>query len=215
MPLTDAEWHHSLERRPGDTVQRVAVYGLLAASNPDPNIRLTATLPNELAHDYACALEKWRRILAEKVMTKPPDQPWSDPSATPAMLAARACYIETDCVPIWVGLLAMLENYAAAWDHSPKRAADAVYCRAGFRCEAPGCTSRRSEDHHIEYQSHGGGDELHNQLNLCPFHHRQGEHGLLASCQGKAPLEVTWRLGKKAVAEWFLGETLLHPDAFI
>jgi hypothetical protein len=214
-PFTDAEWYKTLDRRPGDTLRQIAQLGLLAAANPNPDIRFDWTLPNELAHDFACAIEKWRRILAERARSKPPDEPWSDPLATPALLAARACYVETGEVPPWVGLLAMLENYIATWDRSPKRALDRVYRRSGYRCEAPGCTGRVIEDHHIDYESRGGSDELYNQLNLCPFHHRQGEHGVLASCHGTAPLDVYWRLGKVGMEDWFHGETLLEPQEFI
>ena len=46
------------------------------------------------------------------------------------------------------------------WDQpeaSPSRCADEVYVREGWRCFAPGCTSRSSlEDHHREYRSRGG-----------------------------------------------------------
>src|SRR5206468_3657643 len=105
------------------------------------------------------------------------------------------------------GLLALIEEYVAAWDdprQCPRRAADAVYARDGWRCMAPGCTSRRNlEDHHVRYRSRGGKNGLENRICLCRFHHQQGEHGRLASCRGVAPLKILWSLGKDAIGGWY------------
>lgn len=130
--------------------------------------------------------------------------------------------------PGWVGLLALLEGFVATWD-PPARAASAagvaaarkrrseeVYARDGWRCSAPGCTSRRNlEDHHIVYRSRGGGDDLRNRTCLCRFHHRMGEHGGLARCRGAAPLGIVWRLGRAGLpadaAEWYRNEIRQPP----
>ena len=56
------------------------------------------------------------------------------------------------------------------------------------------------EGHHVRYRSRGGDDSPGNRLCLCRFHHKQGEHGGLASCRGVAPLQVDWRLGAHDVA---------------
>jgi len=105
--------------------------------------------------------------------------------------------------PAWVGLLAMLEEFAQTWDDpapAPVRPGDAVYIRDGWRCGAPGCSSRRNlESHHIVYRSRGGSDELSNLTCLCRFHHQMGEHGGLASCSGVAPLGILWSLGREGV----------------
>ncbi|HZL85844.1 MAG TPA: hypothetical protein VFD07_10760, partial [Candidatus Krumholzibacteria bacterium] len=78
---------------------------------------------------------------------------------------------------------------------------------AGFRCMAPGCTSRRNlQVHHIHYRGHQGGNEASNLLALCDFHHQQGEHGTLARCRGKAPLDVLWRLGEWGLDSWWRNE---------
>ena len=109
--------------------------------------------------------------------------------------------------PAWVGLLAMLEEFVEVWDAAPRHAGDAIYERDGFRCAAPGCTSRRNlEDHHVIYRSRGGGNAARNRLSLCRFHHQRGEHGGLASCRGEAPLKVVWRLGQRVVARWYRNE---------
>ena len=120
-------------------------------------------------------------------------------------------------LPSWVGLLAMLEDFVDTWDRpeaSPPRRAEAIYSREGWRCFAPGCTSRRNlEDHHLEYRSRGGDVKSGaNEICLCGFHHRRGEHGVLARCRGRAPLGVLWRLGRKQVGVWFRNERKLKRN---
>ena len=65
------------------------------------------------------------------------------------------------------------------------------------------------EDHHVHYRSRGSSDEASNRTCLCRFHHQRGEHGDLASCRGKAPLGLLWRLGKPGLASWFRSERRL------
>ena len=127
------------------------------------------------------------------------------------MLAARTFSRLRRRVPEWVGLLALLEDFIATWDDPegcPKRAADAVYIRDGWRCMAPGCTSRRNlEDHHLVWRSRGGNKaDMSNRLCLCRFHHCQGEHGLFARCSGPAPLGVSWVLGWRGSGGVFQNE---------
>jgi HNH endonuclease len=84
---------------------------------------------------------------------------------------------------------------------------DAILVRDGWRCAAPGCSSRRNlEVHHILYRSRGGGDVEWNLVVLCRFHHQRGEHGGLARCDGRAPLDLTWRLGAGQAATWYRNE---------
>ena len=79
---------------------------------------------------------------------------------------------------------------------APKRKGDRTYSRDGWRCAAPGCTSRTNlEVHHVVYRSRGGGNETSNLVCVCRFHHQIGEHGGLASCRGRAPLGIVWSLG--------------------
>jgi 5-methylcytosine-specific restriction endonuclease McrA len=40
------------------------------------------------------------------------------------------------------------------------------------RCRYPGCESRRTDLHHIQYWAHGGPTTLENIISLCPAHHR-------------------------------------------
>jgi hypothetical protein len=141
------------------------------------------------------------------------------------MVAARTFSVRSRRVPAWVGLLALLEDFVLTWDPphrvarapagtrarastgAPKRPGDPVYSRAGWRCTAPGCTSRKNlDDHHVVYRSRRGGNALDNRICACHFHHHLGEHGLLASCRGKAPLGILWRLGKKDLGVWYRNE---------
>jgi hypothetical protein len=91
------------------------------------------------------------------------------------------------------GLASILLEFVEVWDATPPRASDRVYIRDGWRCTAPGCSSRRNlEDHHIRYRSRGGDNSLGNRTCLCRFHHRQGEHGGLMRVTGTAPLGMKW-----------------------
>ena len=117
-------------------------------------------------------------------------------------------------VPAWVGLLALLEDYVNTWDdpegHS-RRAAEAIYVRDGWRCMAPGCSSRKNlEEHHIVYRSQGGGNGRANRVCLCRFHHQAGEHGGLARVRGEAPLGLVWSLGRNGAGGRFRSERHLN-----
>jgi 5-methylcytosine-specific restriction endonuclease McrA len=120
-------------------------------------------------------------------------------------------------VPAWVGLLALLEDYVITWDDpraAGRRSAEATYRRDGWRCAAPGCTSRSHlEEHHVHYRSRGGDNAASNRICLCRFHHQRGEHGGLASCRGRAPLDVLWRLGRRTLATWFRNERRVEAPA--
>jgi hypothetical protein len=64
-------------------------------------------------------------------------------------------------------------------------------------CQVPGCSRRATHAHHIAFRSHGGGDELANQLGLCAFHHLRCIHGGYLLVFGRAPDALTWFLGGK------------------
>jgi hypothetical protein len=234
LPPDDAAWHDSLRRAPGTARERVLLYGLIAAdaldpaalagspldrtSPLDPDVFLRLRLPDDLATSLLAAVESSRRALSRQADSVPWDEPWPDTGAgsSPSVLAARMFSIRARRVPAWVGLLALIEGFVLTWDtdeQGPRRPRDrdAVYIRDGWRCTAPGCTSRRNlEDHHLTYRSRGGGDQLSNRTCLCRFHHQRGEHGDLASCRGEAPLGITWRLGRAAAATWYRNERRLR-----
>jgi len=187
---------------------------------PEPDAFLRLTLPDELAGSFLSAVEIARQRLAEQVEPIPWDADWPgdrasagdgtpalpDAAPTAALLAARTFSIRCRRIPAWAGLLALIEDFVATWDPDERAddvPDDPVLVRDGWRCAAPGCSSRRNlEMHHVLYRSRGGGDEEWNRVCLCRFHHQRGEHGGLARCVGRAPLGLTWRLGAGEIASW-------------
>ena len=213
-PLDDAAWHASLRRAPGDSLRRVIHLGERTARDlvggTDAAWLQSATfalsLPPELAQDLVDAIDARTRVLACGMPTGQEGPPrWSVESGSevgvpPSQRLAELFSTHRRRVPAWVGLLALLEDYAMTWDDSrahPRRKGRRIYVRDGWRCMAPGCTSRaRLEEHHVRYRSRRGGHEPENRICLCRFHHQQGEHGGLASCRGRAPLGLLWRMGR-------------------
>ena len=212
-PPDDAGWQNSIRRGPGTAIARVAPLGKVAAEGRSPDVFLRLRLPEALAEDFLACVEARRRELAELVDGLVGEGVVIDRTATGSALAARTFSSRSGRVPAWVGLLALIEDYVATWDdprQAPRRAADAVYIRDGWRCTAPGCTSRRNlEEHHLIYRSRGGTDDLRNRTCLCRLHHQLGEHGGLASCRGEAPLGIVWRLGRDALGGWYRNERRL------
>ncbi len=203
-PLGDEAWCASLRREPGQTRRAVLTLGLLAAAECEdaraaalsPGIFQRPRLPETLAARLVASIDAARRGLADLVGTVPWDAPWPHEHAMPSVRAARAFSTRARRVPAWVGLLALLENAAMTWDDPrsiPRRPADDVYRRAGYRCEAPGCTARADlHEHHLVFRSHGGGDELENRVVLCGAHHRLLHETALLAATGRAPDAVTW-----------------------
>lgn len=217
MPLSDADWHGSLYREPGTSLDRVARLGRSAADCMNPDVFLRLRLPSDLAPMFLSAIESRRVELAKAVDAVPWHEPWPDPAAPGSVMSARTFSIRCRRVPAWVGLLALVEDFVSTWDDargSPRRAAGSVYSREGWRCAAPGCASRRNlEEHHVVYRSRGGNDDASNRLCLCRFHHQKGEHGGFALCRGSAPLGITWRLGWNGIGGAFKNDRAICPSA--
>lgn len=210
-PPTDEEWRRSLHREPGRTRRRLqrckAVSDRSASGAQDggANVFLSARLPADLARLFLAALESARQRLSAL-----PPEPAPGDAEPLSHQFARAYRKRGEEVSVGVALLALLEDYALTWDDPaafPKRRWHLTYVRDGWRCMAPGCTSRRRMDaHHIDYRSHQGSNELWNLLTLCRYHHQQGEHGGYAQVRGEAPDGVLWRLGAPGVGEWYRNE---------
>jgi hypothetical protein len=184
-----------------------------AALLPSPDVFLRLRLPADLTAQFVATIEAFRRRLDAEAGRIPWDAPWPGAEASPplpSLLAARMFSTRSRRVPAWVGLLAAIEEFVLTWDadaRPARRSRDRVFVRDGWRCAAPGCSSRRNlEDHHVVYRSRGGGHGGTNRLCLCRFHHQRGEHGGLASCSGLAPLGITWRLGRRDLATWYRNE---------
>jgi hypothetical protein len=198
---------------------------------PETDAYLRLRLPPGLATDFLTAIEAARDATEARAASTPWDAPWPEspsgrlperpserqpelqserPGAPPSAWAARIAFIRGRRAPLWVGLFALLEEFAATWDTdaaAPERRDDRVFIRDGWRCAAPGCSSRRHlEDHHVVYRSRGGGDGLVNRVTLCRFHHQRGEHGGLMSVRGTAPLGLAWRLGRDDLAVAYRNE---------
>ena len=220
-PPTPEERRASIRRFPGKTLLDLVELGYqvladVRARKPGSDVcgpwsrtgsdvcGLRLRLHAETATALESVLEAVRQGLieeAKRLDQEPPDvaaRAWPSVRITQALIERRAG------VPKWVALLALLEEYASIWDRGPRHANQAVLEEAGFRCEAPGCTSRRNlEVHHIVYQSRGGDSRRTNLLVLCRFHHAMGEHGGRMRVTGKAPLDLLWRLGLPQCATWF------------
>jgi hypothetical protein len=71
-----------------------------------------------------------------------------------------------------------------------------IFERDGWRCMAPGCTSRSGlNEHHIVFRSQQGNDEDENLVALCVGHHQEGIHASRLRCFGRAPDSLWWDLG--------------------
>lgn len=74
----------------------------------------------------------------------------------------------------------------------------AIHDRDRHRCVSPVCDSRNATNHHLRYRSHGGGDEMENQITLCEFCHLEGEHGGRLKVRGTASA-LSWSFGRPTV----------------
>jgi hypothetical protein len=99
----------------------------------------------------------------------------------------------------WECLLIFIVDMHQGWqpnENAEWRRRYHVFDRDGWRCLAPGCTSRSHLNvHHLVYRSHNGGDDDGNLVTLCVGHHQAGVHDNLLRCYGRAPDAVFWELG--------------------
>jgi hypothetical protein len=121
----------------------------------------------------------------------------------------------------WQSLLVVLEDFLQTWD-DPKKIHrphwHEIHLRDGYRCSAPGCTSRRRlEGHHIVQRNEERCDEPFNVIGTCAGHHRQGVHARWVQCEGRAPDGVEWRYGVRtehAPREVFRGDIRIGGRGF-
>ncbi|HSN89623.1 MAG TPA: hypothetical protein VLS93_00205 [Anaeromyxobacteraceae bacterium] len=86
-----------------------------------------------------------------------------------------------------------IETWKALWRARRTRSRE-VRDRDGGHCLVPGCSRWASHAHHVEFRSHGGGDEPENQAGACGFHHLRCIHGGWLRVVGRAPDALTWIL---------------------
>jgi hypothetical protein len=190
----------------------------------EPDVSLRLRLPADLADDFLATIAAARDGVEARAAAVPWDVEWppGDPDLAqprepilPSLWAARISFVRGRRVPMWAGLLALLEDFAVTWDNdaaAPGRRDDRIFIRDGWRCSAPGCSSRRHlECHHIVYRSHGGDEDDANKASLCRFHHQRGEHGGLLQVRGRAPTDLAWRLGRRDVGVDYRNERLCEP----
>ena len=222
--MSDAAWLASLRRVPGETRLKAIALGLgllgrVTRKGPVTETTLSIDLNEDDAVAFLGCIEQARRLLILGAETKL--RPGAERQTFPSAKIASEYVRRNEPVPDWVGLLALLEEWL--WTHDdPKSMPDREAWRqralelAGFRCMAPGCTSRRNlQAHHLHYRGHQGGNEEWNLLVLCEPHHQQGEHGTLARFRGKAPLDVICRLGDEGLGTWWRNERrVARPSMF-
>jgi hypothetical protein len=94
-----------------------------------------------------------------------------------------------------------------------------IFERDGWRCKAPGCTSRSGlNEHHITFRSQQGADYAANLVTLCVGHHQDGLHAARIRCFGSAPDALWWDLGarpgREPLARYF-GDRLVTQRPFV
>lgn len=219
QPLTDEDWMASLHRKLGQTRERVLELGyqaldltVLRGASLDraaTDVVLQFHLAAEVAECLSGAIRGAIDCLVRAAST--PTSSAHQARERPSLRVAREYLSRGAFVPWWVGLLALLEEYVLTWDDprrmGKRRLLDDICNRDGWRCAAPGCSSRRNlEVHHIVYRARGGDDGPANLVTLCRFHHQRGEHGDEARVRGRAPLALRWRLGRRELATWYQNE---------
>ena len=241
-PLTDDAWFRTVARPPGRSYRRVQKLWKRAEHTHAHRRFLRRTLyfylDEELVGDFRTAL-----IDAAQQATGSPHFPDLDPARSVQRSSASegsrwggsipegvAAPVQTFSASegsgkgrpqLWRGLLALLMDYCATWDPpdvpraiTPRRRSEAIYVRDGYRCTAPGCTSRRNlEDHHIQYRSRGGGNDPSNRTTLCRYHHLLGEHGGLMQVTGQAPTGLDFSLGRRGAGPESFRNELRNPTA--
>ncbi|MGH9749192.1 MAG: hypothetical protein ACRD6R_04630, partial [Candidatus Polarisedimenticolia bacterium] len=122
----------------------------------------------------------------------------------------------------WECFLLFLQAMRDTWENQEDphwRRRYRIFERDGWRCKAPGCTSRSGlNEHHITFRSRQGGDDAPNLVTLCVGHHQQGLHQNHIRCFGSAPDALWWDLGvrpgREPLARYF-GDRLVRRRPFV
>jgi hypothetical protein len=99
----------------------------------------------------------------------------------------------------WECFLLFVQALRDTWDNADDpqwKRRYRIFERDGWRCMAPGCTSRSGlNEHHIIFRSQQGNDADDNLVTLCIGHHQEGLHANHLRCVGRAPDSLWWDLG--------------------
>jgi hypothetical protein len=255
-PVDDAAWLQARSRRPGDSIERMALLMDVAFENPGADVIIPLRLPRWLASALLSTVGSERRRLdaiCRKARSLFPDL---DDEQLIALLdkdARNGARLGNGPGPLeLVGLgrhrdrplgyrtprslhAALMFSRRSGWvprmvrsggpprrvrpdlgrsadEPTPSRRQDLRARRMAMH--GPGCTSRKNlEEHHIVYRSHGGNNRADNLVTLCRYHHQQGEHNGMMRCRGKAPLGITWWMGRDAAGGVFKNERRLLTRA--
>jgi hypothetical protein len=94
---------------------------------------------------------------------------------------------------------AMLEHAFETWErpYAKVRREHRVFARDGWRCSVPGCSSFSNlQDHHVDFRSRGGSNDLANRTTLCAWHHLRALHvDGVVRVKGRAPGRLRFELG--------------------
>jgi hypothetical protein len=237
-PLDDRDWYDALERRAGRTrarVERLLAAVPLSFRRMTIRLRLSADLAAEFdsflgavslaaapVRTFADGQGCWRGRLthgqAFALALVDCARAWDPPAAheiVPCVAPGAAWAAEGVGADSAAGAVGEVEVASSAAGRRrsarPSRRAS-VYERDGWRCAVPGCTSRRGlESHHVQPRARGGAvDDDDNQVTLCWHHHHEGVHDGRLHLRGRAPLDLTWRLGRPGEGSWFRNDRRLN-----
>jgi hypothetical protein len=93
----------------------------------------------------------------------------------------------------------------------PERRVDPVFVREDYRCQVPGCDARGNlHDHHAEWRSRGGTNDLWNRVAICAWHHGLLHEGKI-TLVGRADGILYWTLGISQ-PRYYMGNVLLKIE---
>jgi len=102
-----------------------------------PDVFLRLRLSADLAVDFLTAVSASRRKLEQLASSVPWDEPWQGPDgaiSAASVRIARHYFVRCRRTPAWVGLLAMIEDFAEIWDVGG--VSGGTSCPTGHACAA-------------------------------------------------------------------------------
>lgn len=122
----------------------------------------------------------------------------------------------------WECFLLLVRSLRETWENQEDphwRRRYRIFERDGWRCKAPGCSSRSGlNEHHVIFRSQQGEDDAENLVTLCIGHHQEGVHDRHIRCFGKAPDGLWWDLGVRPGGEplaRYFGDRMVRGRPFV